>query len=52
MRHTGSIASPAARRGYAVLEEPIALTKDGCFDRPQRPGLGVSIREDLCEKTS
>jgi L-alanine-DL-glutamate epimerase-like enolase superfamily enzyme len=42
----------AYEHSYAVFDEPIALTKDGYFDLPQRPGLGVSIRKDLYEKRS
>jgi L-alanine-DL-glutamate epimerase-like enolase superfamily enzyme len=42
----------AYEHSYAVFEEPIALTKDGYFELPQRPGLGVSIRRDLYEKSS
>jgi L-alanine-DL-glutamate epimerase-like enolase superfamily enzyme len=42
----------AYEHSYAVFEEPIALTKDGYFDLPQRPGLGVAIRKDLYEKSS
>ena len=42
------------RRGvqhsYAVFEKPIALTKDGYFELPQGPGLGVTIRKDLYRK--
>jgi L-alanine-DL-glutamate epimerase-like enolase superfamily enzyme len=37
----------AYEHGYAVFEKPIMLTKDGYFDLPQEPGLGVSIRKDL-----
>jgi len=40
----------AYEHSYAVFEEPIALTNDGHFDLPQRPGLGVAIRKDLYEK--
>jgi len=39
----------AYEHSYAVFEHPIALTKDGYFDLPQAPGLGVSIRRDLYE---
>jgi L-alanine-DL-glutamate epimerase-like enolase superfamily enzyme len=40
----------AYEHDYAVFEHPIALTKDGYFELPQAPGLGVSIRPDLFEK--
>jgi L-alanine-DL-glutamate epimerase-like enolase superfamily enzyme len=40
----------AYEHSYAVFEQPIALTKDGYFDLPQGPGLGVAIRKDLYEK--
>ena len=33
-----------------MFEHPIALTKDGYFDLPGAPGLGVTIRKDLYEK--
>jgi L-alanine-DL-glutamate epimerase-like enolase superfamily enzyme len=36
--------------GYAVFEKPISLTKDGYFEIPTGPGLGVTIRKDLYEK--
>ena len=39
----------AYEHSYAVFEEPIALTRDGYFDLPQRPGLGVAIRKELYE---
>jgi L-alanine-DL-glutamate epimerase-like enolase superfamily enzyme len=41
----------AYEHSYAVFEQPIALTKDGYFELPNRPGLGVSIRKDLYEKS-
>jgi L-alanine-DL-glutamate epimerase-like enolase superfamily enzyme len=37
----------AYEHSYAVFEQPIALTRDGYFDLPQAPGLGVTIRKDL-----
>jgi L-alanine-DL-glutamate epimerase-like enolase superfamily enzyme len=40
----------AYEHGYAVFEHPIALTKDGYFDLPTAPGLGVAIRKDLYER--
>jgi L-alanine-DL-glutamate epimerase-like enolase superfamily enzyme len=40
----------AYEHSYAVFEQPITLTKDGHFDLPKAPGLGVSIRKDLYEK--
>jgi L-alanine-DL-glutamate epimerase-like enolase superfamily enzyme len=40
----------AYEHGYAVFEHPIALTKDGYFELPAAPGLGVTIRKDLYEK--
>lgn len=42
----------AYEHSYAVFEKPIALTSDGCFDLPQGPGLGVTIRKDLYEKST
>lgn len=42
----------AYEHSYAVFENPIALTKDGYFDLPQGPGLGVAIRKDLYEKSA
>jgi L-alanine-DL-glutamate epimerase-like enolase superfamily enzyme len=39
----------AYEHSYAVFEDPIALTKDGYFNLPQGPGLGVTIRKDLYE---
>ncbi len=39
----------AYEHSYAVFDNPIALTKDGYFDLPQGPGLGVTIRKDLYE---
>jgi L-alanine-DL-glutamate epimerase-like enolase superfamily enzyme len=40
----------AYEHSYAVFEQPIALTRDGYFDLPKGPGLGVAIRKDLYEK--
>lgn len=40
----------AYEHSYAVFEKPIALTKDGYFELPTAPGLGVAIRKDLYEK--
>jgi D-galactarolactone cycloisomerase len=42
----------AYEHSYAVFENPIALTKDGYFELPSGPGLGVAIRQDLFEKSS
>lgn len=32
---------------FAIFENPITLTKDGYFDLPQGPGLGMTIRKDF-----
>jgi D-galactarolactone cycloisomerase len=40
----------AYEHSYAVFEQPITLTKDGYFELPKAPGLGVTIRKDLYEK--
>jgi D-galactarolactone cycloisomerase len=40
----------AYEHSYAVFEKPITLTKDGYFELPTAPGLGVTIRKDLYEK--
>ena len=40
----------AYEHAYAVFEKPIALTKDGYFELPTAPGLGVTIRKDLYER--
>jgi D-galactarolactone cycloisomerase len=32
---------------FAIFENPITLTKDGYFDLPRGPGLGMTIRQDL-----
>ncbi len=40
----------AYEHSYAVFEDPMTLTKDGYFNLPQGPGLGVAIRKDLYEK--
>jgi D-galactarolactone cycloisomerase len=37
--------------GYAMFENPIVLTKDGHFDLPQGPGLGMTIRKELLVKS-
>jgi len=42
----------AYEHSYAVFEEPIALTRDGYFNLPQGPGLGVTIRKDLYDAGS
>jgi L-alanine-DL-glutamate epimerase-like enolase superfamily enzyme len=34
---------------FAIFENPIKLTKDGYFDMPQEPGLGMRIRQDLIQ---
>ena len=36
---------------FSIFEAPPALTKDGYFDLPHGPGLGMNIRQDLIEKT-
>jgi L-alanine-DL-glutamate epimerase-like enolase superfamily enzyme len=41
----------AYEHSYAVFEKPIALTRDGYFELPSGPGLGVAIRKDLYEKS-
>jgi L-alanine-DL-glutamate epimerase-like enolase superfamily enzyme len=30
-----------------IFEDPPVLTKDGYFNVPQKPGLGVTINKDL-----
>ena len=35
---------------FAIFENPITLTKDGYFEMPQGPGLGMKIRQDLIIK--
>jgi D-galactarolactone cycloisomerase len=35
---------------FAVFEEPLTLTKDGYFNLPQGPGLGMSINSDFIDK--
>jgi L-alanine-DL-glutamate epimerase-like enolase superfamily enzyme len=37
--------------GWSVFEEAPKLENDGTMRPPQRPGLGVTIRPDLIEKT-
>ncbi len=36
---------------FSIFEEPPTLTKDGFFELPQGPGLGMKIREDLVLKS-
>jgi D-galactarolactone cycloisomerase len=36
---------------FAMFENPILLDKDGYFNLPQGPGLGMKIRQDLIQKT-
>jgi L-alanine-DL-glutamate epimerase-like enolase superfamily enzyme len=36
---------------FSIFENPPVLTKDGYFDLPQGPGLGMKIREDLILKS-
>jgi D-galactarolactone cycloisomerase len=36
---------------FAMFENPILLDKDGYFNLPQGPGLGMTIRKDLIQKT-
>ena len=36
---------------FSTFEEPPILTKDGYFNLPQGPGLGMKIREDLIIKS-
>jgi L-alanine-DL-glutamate epimerase-like enolase superfamily enzyme len=35
------------RNNFAIFEEPPVLDKEGYFNLPQKPGLGVSINKDL-----
>jgi D-galactarolactone cycloisomerase len=37
---------------FAMFENPILLDKDGYFNLPQGPGLGMTIRKDLIQKAS
>jgi L-alanine-DL-glutamate epimerase-like enolase superfamily enzyme len=36
---------------FAIFESPILLDKDGYFNLPQGPGLGMKIRQDLIQKS-
>ena len=36
---------------FSIFEEPPMLTKDGYFELPQKPGLGMTIKEDLIAKS-
>jgi L-alanine-DL-glutamate epimerase-like enolase superfamily enzyme len=36
---------------FAIFENPILLDKDGYFNVPQGPGLGMKIRQDLIVKS-
>jgi len=47
---SNEIPEGAYEHSYAVFEEPIKLTKDGYFELPTKPGLGVAIRKDLYKK--
>jgi L-alanine-DL-glutamate epimerase-like enolase superfamily enzyme len=47
---SNEIPEGAYEHSYAVFEEPIKLTKDGYFELPSKPGLGVSIRKELYKK--
>lgn len=35
---------------FAIFEEPPTLTKDGSFELPKGPGLGMKIKEDMLLK--
>lgn len=35
---------------FSIFENPPTLTKDGYFDLPQEPGLGMKVKEDLIIK--
>jgi len=35
---------------FGIFENPITLDKDGYFNLPQGPGLGMKIRQDLIQK--
>jgi D-galactarolactone cycloisomerase len=34
---------------FAIFENPVTLAKDGYFDMPQEPGLGMRLRKDLIQ---
>jgi L-alanine-DL-glutamate epimerase-like enolase superfamily enzyme len=36
---------------FEIFENPPVLGKDGAFALPQGPGLGVTIREDMTQRT-
>jgi L-alanine-DL-glutamate epimerase-like enolase superfamily enzyme len=36
---------------FAIFENPVTLDKDGYFNLPQGPGLGMKIRQDLIVKS-
>lgn len=38
------------RDHFSIFEEPLAVDREGCLALPQKPGLGVVIREDLVLK--
>jgi len=37
--------------GWSIFENAPALGKDGYITMPQGPGLGVTLRRDLIERT-
>ena len=36
---------------FAIFENPLTLDKDGFFNLPQGPGLGMTIKKEFLEKT-
>ncbi len=44
------IPEGAYEHSYAVFEQPIEMTRDGYFELPTKPGLGVAIRKELYKK--
>jgi galactonate dehydratase len=46
LEHFNDFADPWVQE--LVDDPPLVAASDGCFDRPDRPGLGVRLNHDVC----
>jgi galactonate dehydratase len=45
LEHFNDFADPWVQE---LVDDPPFVASDGCFDRPDRPGLGVRLNHDVC----
>ena len=45
LEHFNDFADPWVQE---LVDHPPVVASDGCFDRPDRPGLGVRLNREAC----